>query len=468
MKKLIHKDFLLFNKTGVRLFHEVAKALPVIDYHNHLNPLHLAENKKFDNLAQLWITSDPYKHRAMRIHGIPEQGISGEAEPYDKYMHWVKTLPHTLGNPLFHWNALELKRVFGIDKILNEKNAKKIWKHCNALLQEDGFGATDILKKFNTEMLCTSDDLLDDYQSHLAVGVNHKKLKVLPSLRADSILAFHQPNHAEWMEKLMALSGIQVHSLVDYEEAIMKRLQVLDQAGCRFSDHALDSGFTFQTTSASAARKLFAKRLEKQMLPIDERIQLQSYLLTFLGKAYADRGWTMQLHIGAQRYTSSRLRKLAGPTGGFAAMGSACDIASLCAFLDSLEQEEKLPQTILYTLNPADNAPFATLTGSFAEDGMPGKIQFGPAWWYNDHLEGMENQLTTLASHSLLSHFIGMTTDSRSILSFSRHEYFRRILCNWIGKQVEEGKFPDDFSLLKNLVERICYLNIKHRLTSKN
>lgn len=459
MKPFITDNFLLTSKTAETLFHTIAKNHPVVDYHNHLNPQHLAENKQFSSIAELWVTSDPYKHRAMRINGISEQGISGSATDKEKYLNWVKTFPKTMGNPLFHWTCLELKHIFGIDELLSEDNAEAVWNRCNDQLQEDGFRAIDLLRKWNAQTVCTSDDLLDDLTPHQTATNLKLGLTVLPSLRSDSMIAFETPGFEGWFAKLAASTGVEIKTLDQYKEAIVLKLNSFTVAGCRLSDHSLDGGFTFDFSGESNADKLFALHMSGTRLSDKELNQLKTHLLVFLGREYGKRNWVMQLHIGAQRYTSSRLRKLAGPAGGYATIGQSCAIAGLCTFLDSLEQGEQLPRTILYTLNPVDNAALATLTGSFAQDGLGGKIQFGPAWWYNDHYDGMRQQLIALSSYGLLSHFIGMTTDSRSILSFSRHEYFRRLLCNLIGEWAENGHLPCDTALLNQLVADISYNN---------
>ncbi len=459
MKYFLNKNFLLSNQIAETLFHTVASPLPLVDYHNHLNPQHLAENKQFETIAELWVTGDPYKHRAMRINGIPENGITGNASDKEKFLNWVKTFPKTMGNPLFHWTCLELKEIFGVDELLSEKNAEAIWTHCNVKLQENGFRAIDLLRKWNAEMVCTSDDLLDDLNPHQAATNLKLGLTVLPSLRSDSMIAFETPGFATWLSKLSEVTGAEINSLDQYKEALQTKLDKFDLAGCRLADHSLDGGFAFDFSKNTNPDQLFARLISGTKLTANEMAILKTHIMVFLGQEYCKRNWVMQLHIGAQRYTSSRLRKTAGPSGGFATIGQSCDITGLSTFLDALDLNEKLPRTILYTLNPMDNAPFATLTGSYSQDGIAGKIQFGPAWWYNDHYDGMKQQLTTLANHGLLSHFIGMTTDSRSILSFSRHEYFRRLLCNLIGEWVETGHLPNDPSLLNQLVSDISYNN---------
>jgi glucuronate isomerase len=460
-KKYLHDNFYLKSDLAVRLFHGTAKDLPVIDFHNHLNPKDLAINRKFENIADAWVLFDPYKHRAMRIAGIPENEITGSAPDKQKFLNWAGTVPKTLGNPLFVWNALELKRIFNIDEILTEKNAGEIWNECNSQLTNDGFGAVDILKKFRIETASTSDDLLDDLTFHNE-ATETQGIEVFPSLRGDSILNIEQIPFKLWFEKLQKYTNQHISNLDDYKIALIGQLNKFSDAGCRLADHSLDSGFQYCSPSETRASKAFERWMNGHELKSEEITQFKNYMLQFLGEEYSKQNWTLQLHIGAHRYTSSRLRKLAGSAGGYATIGVSCDIAGLCSFIDSLESARNLPRIILYTLNPADNEAFAALTGSYAEDGVPGKIQFGPGWWYNDQYEGIRKQLTGLASYGLLGQFIGMTTDSRSVFSFSRHEYFRRILCNIIAEWVENENLPNDYDLLSNLVKNISYMNSKN------
>lgn len=463
MDSFINEDFLLTTHISRQLYHEIAENLPVIDFHNHLDPQKLAENHKFADLAELWIHTDPYKHRVMRIAGIDEEmitgiGISGK----ERYDTWASIFPRTLGNPLFHWSCMELKRFFGIDEILNRENAGKIWKVCNDILRQPGWGMLDILKRCRVEMLCTSDDLLADFTLHRQASLQPQNIIVKPSLRADSVISFTTPSFRDFVSQLAELSGIKIKCLEDYLNAIDIRLNLFSDAGCEYADHSLDAGFRFVPVLSGEASSLFGKLLQTGEISSVETVKLQSYILLFMGRCYARRNWNMQLHIGAKRDTNTRLRTRLGPAGGYAAIGSACDVNSLVCFLDTLNEEDSLPRTILYTLNPADNAVFATLTGSYSGSGILGKLQFGPAWWYNDHLEGMTQQLQSLSSYGLLSCFVGMTTDSRSVLSFSRHEYFRRVLCRFIGEKVVSGEFPSDMTLLGDIVKDICYRNCKN------
>jgi len=455
-------DFLLQNEHGKKLYQQTAVLLPVIDPHNHIDPASLATNKKFENLYQLWVQNDPYKHRAMRICGIAEDLITGAMPDYEKFLAWAGCFAHTAGNPLFHWCCMELKRVFGIDEILSPGNAKQIWGTANSIITAGNFGALDIVKSLGVEMLCTSDDLLDSLEQHRALAAQKSTVACLPSLRSDSIISFGQPSFYGWLQKLQTLCSTPITNLESYKTAVIERLNFFDEAGCLLSDHSLDSGFVYTSAYQGSPEVVFNKLLQKQVLENDELISLQSHLLYFLGKEYAARNWKMQLHIGAYRYTNTNLRNKLGPAGGYACIGGTVHVPSLCLFLDELDTENALPKTILYTLNPADNTVLASITGSYAQDGVQGKIQFGPAWWYNDHFEGITQQLLALSSYGLLGTAIGFTTDSRSILSLTRHDYYRRILCNLIGSWVEQGKLPNDEDFLSNLIKNISYHNIKN------
>lgn len=404
MNEFIRHDFLLKTETAQRLYHDFAAELPIIDYHNHLDARDLADDRQFDNITQLWIASDPYKHRAMRIAGVPEQLITGDATDREKFDAWAATVPLTIGNPLFHWTAMELKRYFDISELLSPDSANRVWSTCNERLRDASHSARGLIARANVQCLCTSDRLADNLQAHARLVESGFATCVLPSLRVDE------------------------NATCD-RSSIVERLNVFQQMGCRLADHAV--------------------------------VHFDEESLRFLGGEYSRRGWIMQLHIGAQRQTSTRLRRLAGPAGGYATIGASCDIPGLCRFLDDLEKEGCLPRMILYPLNPADFAVLATLTGSFTEDGVRGKIQLGPAWWYNDHAMGIRQHLDALSSYGLLAAFIGMTTDSRSLLSMSRHDYFRRVLCDWLGDQVQSGRLPDDDRLLAPLVRAVCYDNAR-------
>ena len=436
----IHSDFLLESPLARTLYHDYVEGLPIADYHNHLNPAELASDHRFDDIGQLWVASDPYKHRAMRLHGENESVISGPASTREKFDAWARTLPHTLGNPLFHWSAMEMKNVFGLDEMPDPSCADRVWDACNGRLREDGLSTMGILKGFGVKVLSTSDDLLDDVSVHSSVKGG---ITVTPSLRADSVLVFA----SAWLERLGSPK-----TLEEYLAAVDARLDIFSANGCRVADHALDDGWRFSLTDFDTAAKLYETGEFTD-------VRLKSFVLAHLASGYARRGWTMLLHIGAQRFTNSRLRALVGPAGGYASIGNTCDVKSLCAFLDSQDVKGELPKTGLFTLNPADNAALATLTGSYSQDGVTGKVQFGPAWWYNDHLYGMTDQLENLAAYSLMPQFMGMTTDSRNVLSFSRHEYFRRILCNWLADKALHGQFPSDETYLGRIAADMSFNN---------
>ena len=446
-----NEEILLTTALGRKLYHEVAAALPVIDFHNHLAVADLAADRRFDDLCTLWVAPDHYKHRAMRICGIPERLISGDAAPDEKFRAWAATLPKLAGNPLYHWTQFELKRVFGIDAALSPATADAIRSRANELLATPEFSARKLLKRFNvvySAPCAAPTDALDGFKSIPGT---------VPSFRGDELVF---PT-VESVRKLAAITGEKIDDYAGFRCAVMKRLDDFHAVGCRIADHALDDGFHYIPVDESAAAALF-RRLLGGTLADAERPALASAILKMLMAEYAKRSWLLQLHIGAHRRTSTRLRRTLGMAGGFAGIGHTCDIDSLVTLLDDAECGTcGLPRTILYTLNPADHAAFAVLAGAFAGDGVPGKVQLGPAWWYCDHLEGMRDHFEKAAAYGVLSQFIGMTTDSRSLLSFVRHEYFRRAFCGWLGEKAERGEMPDDFETLRGLVRAVCFENAK-------
>jgi glucuronate isomerase len=461
MKDFIHADFLLKTATARRLYHEHAVALPIIDYHSHLNPAELAADRKFADVTELWIEPDQYKHRVMRSLGVAERFILGDASPREKFDHWAAAAPLTMGNPLFHWAALELKHYFGITEPLDATSAARIWEACNAQLRQPTHSSRQLLTRSNVEYVCSSDLLLDDVSHHKTLAASGFATRIAPSLRADNAFLVEAPGFVEWVKKLGAVTGIVIDGLEAFKQALRLRLDVFAASGCTVSDHGIDV-FNYCSMSEGEADALFKTRYSGMEFTAEDALRLRSHILVFLGREYARRNWVMLLHIGAQRQTSTRLHTVAGAKGGYAALGNPTDIPSLCRFLDDLDRAEQLPRTILFNLNPADNQAFATLTGSYAQEGVAGKIQFGPAWWFNDHDAGIRAHLDALSRHGLLINFIGMTTDSRSLLSMSRHEYFRRVFCDWLGQQVEQGMLPADDALLADLVRRVCYENARN------
>ena len=446
----ITEDFLLDSPLARTLYFEHCAGLPIIDMHNHLCVGDLVADKPVSDLASLWVAGDPYKHRAMRINGVPEDLITGDASPKEKFEAWAKTYPYTIGNPLYHFSSLELKRVFGIDAPLSEDTADDIWDRCNAIIAERQMKSRDLLALFNVEALYPCADLLAD------IDCSDLAQQLVPSLRGDSILAFDPA----WCIRLCG--GDLPAGLTEFLDAVDARLSVLASRGYMIADHAIDNGERY-VGKVDAAR-VFADIMCGKNVSAQELSGLKSYVLLHLLRKYSSMGWTLLLHVGAERHTSSRLRALAGPAGGYAAIGNSADIRSLCSLLDAADCDGALPKTVLFNLNPSDNAAFATLTGSFSQDGVWGKLQFGPAWWYNDHLSGIEAQLEAVSSYGLLGRFIGMTTDSRSLLSLSRHEYFRRLLCSYVARKAAAGLFDSDEAVLGKLVEDISYYNVKNWL----
>jgi len=460
--KFITENFLLCNKTARRLYYEYADGLPIIDYHCHLPPRDIALDRRFNNLFEIWLEGDHYKWRAMRSNGEPEKYCTGAAEPYEKFMAWARTVPHTLRNPLYHWTHLELQRYFGINKLLNEQTAPEIWKKANTLLAKPDFSVRGILKRFKVEVVCTTDDPADDLTWHEQIAAKPFGCRVLPTFRPDKAMAVHQPSvFKSWLEKLGQVVNIDIRSLNDLETALRKRHDFFHSLGGRLSDHGLERCYDDFCTEREA-KAIFLKAISGRAIGPDEQARFAAYMMLFFGRLDAEKGWTKQLHIGAMRNNNTRCFKALGPDTGFDSIGDWPQASALARFLDRLDQEDALPRIILYNLNPAENYVFGTMLGNFQDGKIPGKIQLGSGWWFLDQKEGIEWQLNTLSNLGLLSRFVGMLTDSRSFMSFPRHEYFRRVLCNLIGRDVENGELPRDERLLKNLVQNICYYNARN------
>lgn len=446
----MNADFLLIGDTAKELYQKYASKLPIIDYHNHLSLTDLKADTRFTDIYELWIKPDPYKHRAMRMCGVPEQFITGDSDFEAKFKAWCTIFPDLLGNPLYHWSLAELQTVFGIAEIPSAENADELYRALNRHLSENKLTPKVLLDKFNVELACPCASLSDE------LDFFEGNQRLAPSLRGDNIVA---PS-AEFVKKLSAITKIPVNSIEDYKAAVSKRLDDFEKVGCRYTDHALDNGFTFFEDDGKNSQRF--DMLLNGTLSANDMDRLASCLLVFLGAEYAKRNLTMQLHIGARRYTSSRLRSLAGAAGGYAAIGNSVDVKSLTSFLDALEQTEYgLPKTVLFTLNPADNALISALSGSYSKDGARGLITQGPAWWWCDHKPGITDMLENTSVFSLLSNFVGMTTDSRSFLSFVRHDYFRRVLCSWIAKKTSDGDLPNDEAILGRLIQKLCFKNAK-------
>jgi len=460
----IHDDFLLQTKTARRLYHEFAAPEPILDYHCHLSPKDLAENRRFNNLFEIWLEGDHYKWRAMRSDGVPERFCTGDASPRDKFLAWARTVPHTLRNPLFHWSHLELARYFGITELLDERTAPAIWDRANERLATPELSAHGILKKFSVRAVGTTDDPADDLAHHEALARSGLATKVVPTFRPDKALAVHLPGAFKaWLERLEAASNTSIARLPDLLTALKQRHDAFHALGGRCSDHGLEHAFAEPCTDAEAAA-IFDQALGgTPATPLEHR-KFATYIMLFSGRLNAEKGWAMQLHLGAIRNNNTRLLKTLGPDTGFDSIGDFPQVQALAAFLDRLDQENALPRTILYNLNPADDYAFATLLGNFQDGSIPGKIQFGSGWWFLDQKEGMEWQLNALSNLGLLSRFIGMITDSRSFMSYPRHEYFRRVLCNLLGRDLEAGELPDDLPLIGGMVKNICFANARDYL----
>ena len=444
------KNYLLTTPLARRLYEEVAKELPIIDYHNHLNVADILADRKFESITRLWISVDPYKHRAMRILGVPEHYITGDATDYEKFEKWYHCIPRLVGNALYDWSVMEFDWIFGIQLPPFQRDPKEVWDEVNEKLKD--LSARSILGKFNMEYSAPCASLNDDLSIFEGLG------GTCPSLRGDNILT---PD-GTLVQQLARLTGVSVHDLQSFERALDLRLTAFKEAGCKFSDHALDDGFHYLADDGGNEAR-FVAILRGEKLHHEDQEKLSSCILKMLGALYAKHGLTMQLHIGAKRTTSTRLRQIAGPAGGYAAIGSCVDVKSLTDLLDAVEQQPYgLPKTVLFTLNPADNAVMSVLSGSYSKVGVEAIVSQGPAWWWCDHYQGMYEMLDHLCVYGVISTFIGMTTDSRSLLSFVRHDYFRRILCQWIGNKAQQGILPDEFTILSDMVRRICYQNAKN------
>lgn len=463
----IHDDFLLSTKAASRLYHTFAKDEPILDYHNHLPPKDIAQNRQFKNLFEIWLEGDHYKWRAMRCNGVPEEFITGKASPRDKFMAWAKTVPHTLRNPLYHWTHLELKRYFGIDTLLDEKTAPAIWEQTEAMLAQPEMSARGILRTQKVKALCTTDDPVDDLAWHRQCVADGFDVGVYPTFRPDKALAVHQPEAWNaWCDKLSAASGIEVRSYATLLHALEKRHDYFHETGCRLSDHGLNYCHSSFIPDIRAENIFTRARMHKQV-SAQEHDEFASNIMLHVGKLNAARGWTMQLHLGPVRNNNSRLAREIGADVGCDSIGDYPQAETLSRFLDCLDTENALPKTVLYNVNPAHNYVFGTMAGNFADGTTPGKVQFGSAWWFVDQKEGMEWQINALSNLGLLSRFIGMLTDSRSFMSFPRHEYFRRTLCNLLGADIEAGAIPNDDTLVGSMVKNICYANAQAYLGLK-
>jgi glucuronate isomerase len=462
MSRFISEDFLLDTEFARRLYHDYAKDQPIFDYHCHLPPQQIADNYRFTNLYDIWLKGDHYKWRAMRANGVPEALCTGDASDREKFNAWARTVPHTIGNPLYHWTHLELRRPFGItDVLLNEQSADRIWQQCNELLAQDAFSARGIMQQMKVKMVGTTDDPLDDLQHHRKLAQDSSfDVKVLPSWRPDKAFNIELESFLPWIQRLAQVADVNVQRFDDLRRALSQRLDHFAAHGCKISDHALDV-VVFAEADDATLDGILARRLQGAAPSAEEAAQFKTAVLVWLGSEYARRGWAQQYHIGALRNANRRQFDNLGPDVGFDSINDAPLAIPLARLLDAQNRNNALPKTILYCLNPRDNEVLATMAGNFQGEGEPGKMQFGSAWWFNDQLDGMQRQMTQLAQIGLLSRFVGMLTDSRSFLSYTRHEYFRRLLCQMIGNWVARGEAPEDEALLGQMVQNISFNNAR-------
>lgn len=461
MKKFLDEDFLLHTDTARTLYHQYAKDMPVIDYHCHLPPDQISEDKNFENLTQVWLYGDHYKWRAMRANGVPEEFITGKMSDYEKFEKWAETVPFTIRNPLYHWTHLELQRYFDVYEILSPKTARRIYDECTAKLQTPEYSVRNLLRKMKVETVVTTDDPIDDLAFHQQLKADGYEIKILPGFRPDKAMNSDDlPALRAYIRKLGEVTGFPISDLNSYLLALRSRHQYFAENGCTVSDHGLEQLYAEKYTAAEI-EKIFKKILGGSELTQDENLKFKSAMLIHFAEWDHEKGWVQQFHIGALRNNNSRLLKSLGPDTGWDSIGDFSQSVAMSRFLDKLDTQDKLSKTIIYNLNPADNELIATMIGNFNDGTVAGKIQYGSAWWFLDQKDGMTRQLNTLSNMGLLSRFVGMLTDSRSFLSYPRHEYFRRLLCNLIGDDVENGELPDDQKWLGKIIQDICYYNAR-------
>lgn len=462
MKPFLDEDFLLQTKTARTLYHEFAKDMPIIDYHNHLPPDQILEDKVFKNITEIWLYGDHYKWRAMRTNGINEKYCTGDASDYEKFKKWAETVPYTMRNPLYHWTHLELQRYFDIKETLSPQTAQKIYDISSEKINSPDFSVRNLLRKMNVKVVCTTDDPLDSLEYHQKLReAGDFEIKMLPAFRPDKFILIDNPNFAAHIQKLGVIVNFEIQSFEDLLKALRQRADFFASQGGQISDHGLEQIYAADFTPESA-NSAFKNAIAGKILSEAEALTFKSAILHELGKMYAELGWTQQFHLGALRNNNKRAMRLLGPDTGWDSIGDWSQAAALSKFLGKLDEYNQLAKTIIYNLNPRDNELIATMVGNFNDGSMVGKIQFGSGWWFLDQKDGMERQINALSNMGLLSRFIGMLTDSRSFLSFPRHEYFRRILCNIYGNDIENGELPNDVPWIGETIQNICYNNAKN------
>ena len=461
MKKFLDENFLLQSKTAQALYHEFAKAMPIIDYHNHLPPDQIANDINFANLTQVWLYGDHYKWRGMRTNGINEKYCTGNATDFEKFQQWAATVPYTLRNPLYHWTHLELQRYFNIDKILNTDTAKEIYDEATALLQTKEYSVRGLLTKMNVKTLCTTDDPIDTLEHHIKIAGDNCPVKVLPAFRPDKAMNVDDAVvFNDYVSKVEAASNISVSNYTDYLKALKNRHDYFAANGAKVSDHGLEQIYAEDYTEAEISN-IFTKVRSGKALDYSENLKFKSAMLIEFAKWDHERGWVQQYHLGALRNNNARMLSQLGPDTGWDSIGDFSQSRALSKFLNKLDSTDQLAKTILYNLNPADNELMATMVGNYNDGSVAGKVQFGSSWWFLDQKDGMTKQINALSNMGLLSKFVGMLTDSRSFLSFPRHEYFRRLLCNMFGEEIENGELPNDIAWTGKVIQDICYNNAK-------
>ena len=455
-------NFLLQSETAQRLFHEQAESLPIIDYHCHLNPKEVAEDHRFSSITELWLGGDHYKWRAMRSNGVEEKYITGDASDWKKFQKWAETMPYCMRNPLYHWTHLELRTAFGINKLLNADTAKEIFEECNEKLKQPEFSAQGLMRRYKVEVVCTTDDPADTLEYHIATRYSNFETKMLPTWRPDKAMAVDNPiAFRNYIEKLSETANQDIKTYTDLLDALQRRHDFFNSVGCRLSDHGVNEFYADNFTETEVSR-IFLKVMDGKLPTAEEVGKFRSALLLEGGRMDARAGWTQQFHYGPMRNNNTRMFRQLGPDTGYDSIGTVSTSQNMARFLDRLDSEGQLAKTILYCINPADNEMIATMIGNFQEGPTPGKLQFGSGWWFNDQLDGMKRQMNALSVLGLLSRFVGMLTDSRSFLSYPRHEYFRRLLCNMIGQDVEDGLLPaEEMPFIEQMVRDISYYNAK-------
>src|SRR6056300_1379812 len=460
MKPFIHQNFLLETKKAQELYHDYASTLPIIDYHNHLPPKLIAENTKFNTITDLWISGDHYKWRAMRTLGVSEEYITGKATDKEKCIKFAEATPYMIRNPLYHWTHLELNRYFGIEELLSKENAVNVYEKTTAAVQTSEFSTQSLLERMNVEVLCTTEDPTDTLEHHVNLSTSSFKTKVSTAFRPDKSLFIDGENYNSYIDQLAQVSSIEILTYTDLCEALQKRMDFFHEKGCRLSDHGLEY-IPYEIASEKEVKRIFENKRKGQSPTKKETEQFQTALLIFLGKAYHKLGWVQQFHLGAMRNNNTRMFNKLGPDTGWDSIGNYPISFGLSRYLDALDLENQLAKTILYNLNPSDNEIMATMIGNFNDGSSKGKIQWGSGWWFLDQLDGITDQINILSNMGMISCFIGMLTDSRSFLSFPRHEYFRRLVCNLFGNDMQKGLLPKDMNLIGGIVQDICYRNAK-------